>query len=60
MSLSDIKTIIIEPKCEITSLLWRLPTDLKSWIDGKASELNYTTTEYLTLVMTQISEQDDE
>ena len=48
------EVIDIEPKGERVAFLLRMPEHLKDFIDNRAEELGYSTTEYLNLVLTSI------
>ena len=54
--MSEIHMIHVEPKEDRTAVLLRLPEHLKDFLDYKAEELGYNTTEYCIKVFTAIME----
>ena len=53
----EINTIVVEKNEDNVQLNIRVSPGIKSFIEGKASELNYTTTEYLRKIFLSLMEQ---
>jgi len=56
----EIKTVIIEKNEKNVQMNIRINPGLKSFIEGKATELGYTTNEYVRKIFTQLMEQENE
>ena len=60
MNLTNISTIMIDEKDEIIQMPIRVPSGIKSFLEGKALELGYTTNGYVVEVFKKLMEQEYE